>query len=132
MLKSKFFTHKKAASLTGYALLVGLIAVIAIGAIQRVGGNVSTLFQTVSITVNNAIEGKNTALNLPPPSGTAPSVTGTISNQIAEASTAYAFTFATNIFGGDSLSYTATNLPSWLSFDGGGTVCGKIQITYIL
>ncbi|MES2793790.1 MAG: putative Ig domain-containing protein [Planctomycetota bacterium] len=57
-----------------------------------------------------------TILNVPP------TVQNVIPPQTATEDSAFTFTFAANTFGdvdiGDSLTYTATGLPSWLSFDG--------------
>lgn len=58
----RFFGSKKAASLTGYGLVVGLIAVIAISAVTRVGEQVAQLFigvdNSLSEAINNSQEGQ--------------------------------------------------------------------------
>lgn len=55
MLLQKFFRHKKrAASLTSYGLIVGLIAIIAITSIDNIGNNISSLFSKVSNDMDKA------------------------------------------------------------------------------
>lgn len=48
ILKTSLFRGKRAASLTGYGLIVGLIAITAIVALRGVGENVNTLFEGVA------------------------------------------------------------------------------------
>ena len=47
--------NERGASLTGYGLVVGLIAVIAIGSITSVGDNVSSLFDTVGDDLDEVV-----------------------------------------------------------------------------
>lgn len=49
----KFLKKKKAATLTGYGLLVGLIAVTGIAAITNMGEQVTTLFSSVGNKLEN-------------------------------------------------------------------------------
>ncbi len=55
------------------------------------------------------------------PQNDAPTVANIIPDQVATEDSAFTFTFAANTFSdvdaGDSLTYTASGLPSWLSFD---------------
>jgi pilus assembly protein Flp/PilA len=44
-------------ALVEYALILGLIAVFAIGALQLLGTNVSTVLQTIASDIGNALPG---------------------------------------------------------------------------
>ncbi len=71
-------------------------------------GSLATVSTTFALTVTNVND--------------APTVANIISPQTATEDTAFSFTFGVNTFAdvdvGDTLTYTATGLPSWLSFDG--------------
>lgn len=49
----KFIADESGASLVEYGLLVGLIAVVAIGAVSSLGGKVNDVFQTVVNTLTD-------------------------------------------------------------------------------
>lgn len=53
----KFWRKKKAASLTGYGLIVGLIAVVALAAVNNIGGEVKTLFNLTGNAMEAAAGG---------------------------------------------------------------------------
>jgi pilus assembly protein Flp/PilA len=50
----KFFADESGASLVEYGLLVGLISVVAIAAIQALGGKINALFVEVNSTLGEA------------------------------------------------------------------------------
>lgn len=55
--QSGFYRQKRAASLTGYGLIVGLIAIAAIAALQGVGTEVTSLFSAVGTQMQSASAG---------------------------------------------------------------------------
>ena len=52
-MKKFFVTDTKGAAMVEYALLVGLIAIVSIGAISAVGTEVRDIFQTVADALGN-------------------------------------------------------------------------------
>lgn len=59
-MMTRFLKSRRGASLIGYGLLVGLIAVVAIAAITRVGSSVTGLFDDVDLAIQGVptIEGE--------------------------------------------------------------------------
>lgn len=79
-LYTGFHRHRRAASLTGYALIVGLIAVVAVAALQSVGSQVNVLFSSVGDKLDSAATGNHSASQTgsgsEDPVNTAPSYSG--------------------------------------------------------
>lgn len=51
---NRFFKEEEGQGLVEYALIIGLIAIVAIAALTAAGGSVSNLFTNISGKLNNA------------------------------------------------------------------------------
>jgi pilus assembly protein Flp/PilA len=51
---NRFFREEEGQGLVEYALIIGLIAIVAIAALTAAGGSVSGLFNNISGKLNNA------------------------------------------------------------------------------
>jgi hypothetical protein len=70
-------------------------------------GKTTTALPAFSVTVNNT----------PPPANTPPTISGTPSTSVMQ-DQPYAFTPTANDANGDALSFTASGVPGWASFNG--------------
>jgi pilus assembly protein Flp/PilA len=54
-LVQRFAKDEEGASLVEYGMLVGLIAVVCIGAVTALGGTINTVFATINTDISGAI-----------------------------------------------------------------------------
>lgn len=52
-LKTWLATHEKGQDLSEYALLIGLIALVVVGAVTLLGGDISQVFTDIGTSVSN-------------------------------------------------------------------------------
>lgn len=115
----KFYSSERGSALPTYVICVGLIAIFAVAGIAASGEKVSTIFGNTVTAINETTGEENT----PQPVNRAPvilttDITPGLSGE------AYTFAMAAHDEDGDTLSWTASDLPDGLSIDGNGDITG--------
>lgn len=110
--------RRRGASLTGYGLIVGLIAIAAILAVGNVGDEISALFGAVSEQMEGIISGAEGGGS----STSDLAILNPIPNQVATTESGWSFTVPLGTFSDDSATLSAASagggaLPAFISFN---------------
>ena len=116
------FRPKRAAAGSQYALILGLIAVVALAAVTSLGSGNRSLMTRISNTLCNVTgaaaceSAAGSGAGATAPVSPAPQLAGPLADQTAIAGAGYNYVLPAGAFTGDNLVYSVGALPSWLSF----------------